>query len=97
MTEGEDYHNGFENSVYLDVHTKLCDLYGVFKKKVSTLEAMYHLCHHLLRHHPLPKRKKKLNLTIIKSEYKITHMSLKVHGHVTSLMPHLAGTCATFP
>ena len=33
MTEGEDYHNGFENSVYLDVHTKLCDLYGVFKKK----------------------------------------------------------------
>ena len=46
------------SSVHLDVHTKLCDLYGVFKKKVSTLEAMYHLCHHLLRHHPLPKRKK---------------------------------------
>ena len=45
------------SSVHLDVHTKLCDLYGVFKK-VSTLEAMYHLCHHLLRHHPLPKRKK---------------------------------------
>ena len=33
-TEGEDYHHGFENSVHLDVHTKLCDLYEVFKQSL---------------------------------------------------------------
>ena len=49
--------------------------YMKYLNKVSTLEATYHHCHHLLRHHPLPKRKKKLNLTILKLEYKITHMA----------------------
>ena len=77
MTEGEDYHNGFENSVHLDVHTKLCDLYGVFKK-VSTLEAMYHLCHHLLRHHPLPKRKKNYYIQQLLNQNTKSHTSLKV-------------------
>ena len=82
---------------YIQMYTQNYVTYMKYLNKVSTLEATYHHCHHLLRHHPLPKRKKKLNLTILKLEYKITHMSLKVHGHVTSLMPHLAGTCATFP
>ena len=34
MTEGEDHLHGFENSVHLDVHTKLCDLYEVFKQSL---------------------------------------------------------------